>query len=56
MWSKRLVCGKASQARITTKAWLLEPGGGLALEDDLVATAEAAATMVKMEGSTHSCS
>jgi len=34
---KRLVCGKISRARITAKAWLLEPGRRLALVDDLVA-------------------
>ena len=44
---KRLVCGKISRARITAKAWLLEPGRRLALVDDLVAVVGATAVIIR---------
>jgi hypothetical protein len=42
--------------RIAIWAWLLEPGRGLVTTDDLVATVEAMAVIMKMEDSFHGCS
>ena len=48
---RRLALGMVAQVRIAIRAWLLEPDGGLVSVDDLVATTEATAAIMKMEGS-----
>jgi hypothetical protein len=50
-----LIPRKVPQARIVTKAWLLEPCGELASMDDLAAAAEATAVIMKMGGSLCRC-
>ena len=52
---RELVSRKASQVRITTKAWPSELGEELASMEDLAAAAEVAAAIVKMKGSFHEC-
>jgi hypothetical protein len=52
---RELISRKASQARITTEAWLPEPGGGLILVDDSIASTEAATAIVRVKGGLHNC-
>jgi hypothetical protein len=50
---RELISRKASRARITIEAWLLEPDGGLILVDDSIAATEAATAIVRVKGGLH---
>jgi hypothetical protein len=50
---RELIPRKDPRARVVLEAWLLEPGGGLALMDDPTAAVEATAAIMKTAGRLH---